>query len=127
MLDSRRAAWSFLPMLMTGLLLAVALQAGAADPLQAAYANTLVSTYPDGRTARLWLNADRTYTGQGRRGGRSSGVWEVRGSDLCLRQRRPLPSPMRYCTPIMSGGVGARWRAKAVTGEPITVEVVAGR
>ena len=46
---------------------------------------------------------------------------------LCLRQRRPLPSPMRYCTPIMSGGVGARWRAKAVTGEPITVEVVAGR
>lgn len=112
-LDSGRAAWSFLPMLLTSLLFAVALQAGAADPLQAAYANTLVSTYPDGRTARLWLNADRTYTGQGRRGGRSSG--------------RPLPSPMRYCTPIMSGGVGARWRAKAVTGEPITVEVVAGR
>ncbi len=114
-------------MMLTGLFLAAALQASAADPMQAAYANTVVSTDPDGRTARLWLNADRTYSGQGRRGGRSSGVWEVRGADLCLRQRRPIPSPVRYCTPVVSGGVGARWRAKAVTGEPITVELVAGR
>lgn len=113
--------------MLTGLLFAIALQAGGPDPMQAAYANTVVSTYPDGRTARLWLEPDHTYTGQGRRGGRSSGVWEVRGSDLCLRQRRPIPSPIRYCTPVVSGGVGTRWSAKAVTGEPITVELVAGR
>jgi hypothetical protein len=114
-------------MTFISLLLVAALQSASPDPLEAAYGNTLVSTYPDGRTARLWLSRDRTYTGQGRGGRPSAGVWERRGSELCMRQRRPLPLPVRYCTAIVTGGVGTQWKAKAVTGEPITVMLVAGR
>ncbi len=114
-------------MTFVSLLFALALQSASASPLEAAYANTLVSTYPDGRTARLWLNRDGTYTGEGRSGRSSAGVWERRGTELCMRQRRPVPVPVRYCTPIVSGGVGTQWRARAVTGEPITVSLVAGR
>ena len=97
-----------------------------AEALRPAFDNTLVSTYPDGRTARLWLAEGGTYTGQGRRGGRNSGVWQVKGANICLRQRRPVPVPMTYCTPIVAGGVGTSWTAKAVTGERIRVTLVAG-
>jgi len=114
-------------MIFSSLMVALALQATSPDPLEAAYANTLVSTYPDGRTARLWLSRDHTYTGQGRGGRRSAGVWETRDGQICMRQRRPLPLPIRYCTAIVTGGVGTGWRAKAVTGEPITVTLVEGR
>ena len=114
-------------MTFISLIVALALQSVSPDPLEAAYGNTLVSTYPDGRTARLWLSRDHTYSGQGRSGRPSAGVWEIRGSELCMRQRRPIPLPVRYCTAIVTGGVGTQWKAKAVTGEPITVMLVAGR
>lgn len=99
---------------------------GAAD-LVPAFGNTLISTYPDGRTARMWLAADGRYQGQGRRGGASSGVWRVRDGQVCLSQRRPIPFPRSFCTQIVRGGVGTRWTARAVTGETIQVELVAGR
>lgn len=99
---------------------------GAAD-LAPAIGNTLLSTYPDGRTARLWLQAGGRYEGQGRRGGMNAGVWRVRDGQVCFSQRRPLPIPGSFCTPIVRGGVGTRWTAKAVTGETIRVELVAGR
>lgn len=115
--------------MLTSLILAAVLsqsQPGAAD-LAPAFGNTLVSTYPDGRTARMWLQADGRYEGQGRRGGRSSGRWSVREGDLCFSQRRPIPVPRSFCTPIVRGGVGTKWTARAVTGETIQVELVAGR
>lgn len=97
------------------------------EALRPAFGNTLVSIYPDGRRAHLWLAPDGTYTGRGRTGGRSTGVWEVDDGEVCMRQRRPIPVPVRFCTPIVRGGVGTRWTAKAVTGETITVELAAGR
>lgn len=90
------------------------------------FGNTLVSTYPDGRTARLWMKSGGTYEGVGRRGDRTSGVWRVSEGDVCFSQRRPIPLPGRFCTPIVRGGVGARWTTRAVTGETIQVQLVAG-
>lgn len=101
-------------------------QPGAAD-LAPAFGNTLLSTYPDGRTARMWLQADGRYQGQGRRGGASSGRWSVRDGQVCFGQRRPIPIPRSFCTPIVRGGVGTGWTARAVTGETIRVQLVAGR
>ena len=103
--------------------------ASAAEPadLQPAFSNTIVSTYPDGRTAKLWLNADGTYRGQGRRGKPSSGRWTLKGEEICLKQSKPFPAPMSYCAPIRRGGVGTSWSGKAVTGEPIKITLVAGR
>lgn len=95
--------------------------------LEPAFRNTIVSTYPDGRTAKLWLNRDGTYRAEGRRGKPSSGRWSVKNGKVCLKQSRPFPGPFSYCTPVRSGGVGTSWSAKAVTGEPIRVTVVSGR
>ena len=98
---------------------------GEAD-LGPVFGNTLVSTYPDGRTARLWMKAGGTYEGRGRRGDHTAGVWRVDDGKVCFSQRRPIPMPGRYCTPIVRGQIGARWSARAVTGETIQVQLVAG-
>ncbi len=95
--------------------------------LDEAFSNTIVSTYPDGRTARLWLNRDGSYTAEGRRHDPSSGHWTMKGDKVCLRQSKPMAVPFRFCTPAFQGGVGSTWSAKAVTGEPIRVRLEAGR
>jgi hypothetical protein len=101
--------------------------AATAAVLEPAFSNTIVSTYPDGRQAKLWLNADGSYRAQGRRGKPSSGVWTLKGEKLCLKQRKPVPGPFSYCTPVKRGGVGTRWTGKAVTGEKINIELAPGR
>lgn len=99
----------------------------ATPALEPAFRNTIVSTYPDGRTALLWLNPDGTYRAQGRRRTPSSGRWMLKGEEICLKQLRPFRAPMSFCTPVKAGGVGTAWMGKAVTGERIRVQVVAGR
>lgn len=105
---------------------APAMSVEAAD-LEPAFANTIVSTYPDGRKAKLWLNRDGSYRAQGRRGKPSAGAWSLKGEKLCLKQKKPIPGPFSYCTPVKRGGVGTSWSGKAVTGEKISIQVVAGR
>ncbi len=116
--------------MMTAALLTAALMTQAAPTaadLAPTFGNTLLSTYPDGRTARMWLQPGGRFEGRGRRGGLSSGVWRVRNGEVCLSQRRPIPLPGAFCTPIVRGGIGTRWTARAVTGETIQVQLVAGR
>ena len=103
-------------------------QTATADPrVRPAFGNTIVSTYRDGRTGKLWLDPGGAYRGLGRTGRTSIGTWRVEGDRLCMRQRRPFPAPFSYCTPIVPGGVGARWTGRAPDGEPINIELVAGR
>ncbi len=108
------------------ILLASAAEAGAATPmemLQKAFGNTIVSTYPDGRTALLWLKPGGVFSGKGRRRLLYSGVWTEKGDKLCLRQTRPIPIPFSYCTEIPSG---TSWTGKAVTGEPLKMQLLPG-
>jgi hypothetical protein len=100
-------------------------QAGAPN-LRAAFGNTIMSTYPDGRQAELWLEADGSYHAKGRRGDDSNGAWRIKSGRLCLRQQQPLPAPFSFCTP-MPGRFDRSWTAHAVTGEPIRVALVHGR
>ncbi|MDQ0465985.1 phenolic acid decarboxylase [Caulobacter ginsengisoli] len=100
--------------------------AAAAPNVSAAFGNTIFSTYPDGRHGRLWLKADGSYDYRGRRNTPSSGRWHIKGDKVCLRQSRPKAIPFTYCTTAPTGGVGATWKAKAVTGEAITVTLVKG-
>jgi hypothetical protein len=95
--------------------------------MEAAFSNTIRSTYPDGRTAELWLKRDGSYTAMGRRKDRSDGHWSMKGSKLCLKQSHPMAVPFTFCAPVRAGGVGTSWSAKAVSGEKIKVQVVAGR
>jgi hypothetical protein len=118
---------------MIRLTLAVAAIALAAPPayanpvLEPAFENTIISTYPDGRQAKLWLNPDGTYRATGRRGQPTSGRWRLKGQQICMKQKRPFPAPVTYCTAVKQGGIGTTWAGKAVTGEPIRISLVAGR
>jgi hypothetical protein len=107
-------------------LLALPLAAHAAPKIDAAFGNTIVSTYPDGRTGHLWIAKDGTYTSTGRRKTPSSGKWSVKGNQVCLKQKKPSAVPFAYCTAAPDGGVGKVWTAKAVTGEKISVKLVRG-
>ena len=95
--------------------------------LTPAFGNTIVSTHPDGRQARLWLNADHTFSAEGRGGNRSSGSWRVRGQRLCLSQRRPVPIPFSYCHPFPQISIGRRWDDTASNGDAVVNEITRGR
>lgn len=92
-----------------------------------AFGNTLLSTYPDGRQAELWLNADGTYSAEGRAHQHGGGRWKIKDGKLCMRQSDPFPLPFGYCTPLQDADVGASWEATAPTGEPVSVTLIAGR
>lgn len=101
--------------------------AQAAPPIEAAFGNTVVSTYPDGRSQHLWLDRDGTYSAKGRRGQASSGRWSLKGGEVCLRQLRPFPAPIVYCTVVPPNAATATWTSKAVNGQPIKLRVVRGK
>lgn len=106
---------------------ALVMLGAAATPriIQRAFGDTIVSTYPDGRTAKLWLDPSGSYQAMGRRRDRSSGHWRIERNRLCLKQDHPATLPFfRYCTPIPARD---RWTTKAVTGETIQVRLVKGR
>ena len=117
------------PLALVASLCLAAVAVHAQDPVgvEAAFGNTIVSTYANGDTARLWLDRDGSYRGMGRRGDPSRGRWMEKDDKLCLRQLRPLPMPLAFCTPIIQQGVGAMWSATSVFGEPLIVALVAGR
>ena len=114
---------------LTALALAAAVPCIAAETsaLNESFGNTIVSTYPDGRKAELWLHPDGSYDAEGRKHDRSAGHWKVKGEKFCLKQSKPMSFPFTYCTPLMQGGVGTTWTAKAVTGEQIHVELMKGK
>lgn len=137
MTGSRKTALTIAPTLALALALPLAARAedqGPAVPhdsrLETAFGSTIVSTYPDGRQAELWLKRDGTYESEGRRHDRSSGVWQIKGDDqhghkLCMKQRRPFPAPFAFCTPTPER-LDRPWTAKAYTGEQISVRLVRG-
>ena len=111
---------------VVALTLALATSAAASaapDGLAKAFGNTVVSTYPDGRTGLLWLKPNGTYTAKGRHRTASSGTWALKGEKMCLSQKKPVWAPFAYCTGLPTS---TTWSAKAVTGEPITVRIVKG-
>lgn len=103
--------------LVGGLVLLTA--AGAPPALEKAFTGTIISTYPDGRTASLWMNRSGTYTSMGRRHDRHSGRWTVKGDKVCFKR-----GLFGYCTALPTKG---SFTTKAVTGETIQVRLVPGR
>jgi len=103
-------------------LLATPAAAVTVEDLRPAFGNTIVSTHPDGRQAKLWLNPDGTFTAQGRKGNRERGTWSVKNGKLCLKQ-----GLFSYCKAFPRVRVGQTWTDRAVNGERVTNELVAGR
>ncbi|MDQ0462916.1 hypothetical protein QO010_000664 [Caulobacter ginsengisoli] len=116
-------------LLLTIIALSLALPAFAltrAD-LEPAFKNTVVTTYPSGRTARLWLNRDGTYDATRTNGERTSGTWQIKGDKICMTQDKPFHFPLSLCTIVPKGGVGTSWASKSIKGEPVRNTLVAGR
>ena len=105
-----------------GLIAGVVLLTAAGSPpaLQKAFTGTIVSTYPDGRTAELWLSPSGAYTSMGRRHDRHSGRWTLEGDKVCFRR-----GLFGYCTMIPTSGTS--FTTRAITGETVQVRLVPGR
>ncbi len=97
--------------------------------LEPAFQNTIVSTYPDGKSTKLWLERNGQYEALRANGQRTGGSWQMKGDRLCMTQKRPIFVPLAFCTgiPSLKGGVGVSWMAKGLKGEPVRHTVVAGR
>jgi hypothetical protein len=89
------------------------------SPVQKAFTSTIVSTYPDGRTAELWMEPSGTYISMGRRHDRHAGRWTLKGDKVCFKR-----GFFGYCTQIPTENA---FTTKAVTGETIQVRLVPGR
>jgi hypothetical protein len=92
-----------------------------------AFGNTIVSTYPDGRTGETWLKADGTYTGLGRKKtDPSSGHWTIKGDSICLKQSKPFAFGATFCIKVPQAGLETGFKSKAYTGEMTTITLVHG-
>ena len=106
-----------------------ALNAQAADlsRVTAAFGNTVISTYPDGRSQKIWLHPDGTWDGLSRRNAPLAGRWTVRGQKVCLRQSKPPTLPVSFCTPFPEHTEpGVEWASHDIAGTPIHLSLQPG-
>ena len=78
--------------LLLAAFLAAPLATHAATPpanVSAAFGNTVLTIDPDGRSRKIWLQPDGTWTGLSRRGLDLAGKWSVKGDKVCLKQSKP--------------------------------------
>jgi hypothetical protein len=116
---------------LAGVALAVLIAGtAAAEPapgVAAAFGNTVLSTYPDGRSQKIWLQPGGTWTGQGRAGQPLAGEWRIQGSQVCLRQTKPPTLPLSLCRTFPADAhVGSSWSSRDVLGTPVQLKVVNG-
>lgn len=78
-------------LLLTAAALAAPLGAHAApsSTVSAAFGNTVKIIDPDGRSRKIWLAPDGTWTGKSRRGLDLAGKWREDGDKVCLSQSKP--------------------------------------
>ncbi len=96
---ARWAAMRTVAFLLVSALIGSPLYAHAADEppagVKAAFGNTLLTIDPDGRSRKIWLKPDGTWTGLSRRGLDLAGKWKMDGEKLCLSQSKPaLPGSL---------------------------------
>jgi hypothetical protein len=91
----------------------------------AAFGNTVMSIYPDGRSQKIWLQPDGSWTGLSRRGNALAGRWTAKGDRICLRQSKPPTLPISFCENFPQDpekGVDS----KDITGTRIHLKLVRG-
>lgn len=114
---------------VAGWVMFAGLNAQAADPtgVAAAFGNTVVSSYPDGSSQKIWLHADGSWSGLSRRNVPLEGRWTIKSDKVCLRQTQPATLPISYCTPLpASSQPGVKWAGRDVAGRSITLSLMKG-
>jgi hypothetical protein len=121
------AGMKFAPLLTALVLTPLAGHAAAAPAgdISAAFGNTVLTIDPDGRSRKLWLKADGTWTGKSRRGLDLAGSWTLKGEKVCLKQSKPrLPGSMCERFPTEPG---TSLSAKDPSGKTVQLKLVKGR
>jgi hypothetical protein len=106
-----------------------ALNAQAQDlsAVSGAFGNTIVSTYQDGRSQKIWLHPDGTWSGLSRRNTPLAGHWTLKGEKVCLRQSQPPTLPLSYCAPFPAHSEpGVQWSGRDMGGRSITLSLQKG-
>jgi hypothetical protein len=99
--------------------------AGPQADVNRAFGNTVLTIDPDGRSRKIWLKPDGTWTGLSRRGLDLAGTWTVNGDKVCLRQSKPrLPGSMCEKFPTE---FGVAVRTKDPTGKSVQLKLVKGQ
>jgi hypothetical protein len=115
--------------LLIAALIAAPLAAHAADEPQAnvkaAFGNTVLTIDPDGRSRKIWLQPDGTWTGLSRRGLDLTGKWTLQGDKVCLSQSKPHLIG-RMCERFPSEP-GVAVQAKDPSGKTVQLKLVKGQ
>lgn len=119
--------------LMAGVAFAAEPAAPAADPMAGAYENTLVAKNAQGQEARVWYNADGTYTSKTFDGSDVKGTWVSKeDGSVCLTRTEPAPKEgetAELCGPPQADSrkPGDTWDITASDGQVYTLTIVEGR
>jgi len=124
-----RKAYTLIRVILAASVSLAALNAQASElsRVAAAFGNTVMSIYPDGRTQKIWLHPDGLWDGVARDGKALSGKWTLKADKVCLRQTKPPTLPFSYCTAFPNDPqVGVTWTSKDFGGTPIKLMVLKG-
>jgi len=119
---------TFSRLLLFAVLIAAPISAHAADAppanITAAFGNTLLTIDPDGRSRKIWLQPDGTWTGLSRRGLDLAGKWKMNGDKVCLTQSKPalFGSLCQKFSTDLEAGV----ESKDPTGKMVMLKLVKG-
>lgn len=91
----------------------------------ATFGNTVISLYPDGRSQKIWIQPDGTWTGVSRKGASLAGHWSQKDGKVCLRQSRPPTLPIAFCQ-ALPADMSREVESKDVVGTPIRLRLVRG-
>ena len=100
-----------------------------ADPMTPRYGNTLVVKDAKGLEARMFYNADHSWSGTMMDGAAMKGTWELKDGKLCNTQTDPAPAadmPNPRCRDFVAHNVGDTWTINTPNGE-MTATIVQGR
>lgn len=93
--------------------------------IAATFGNTVVSIYPDGRSQKIWLKEDGSWTGQSRRGRPLAGSWTAKGDQVCLKQSKPLMPFGHFCQ-VLPADPKTGVDSKDLSGTKIHLKLVKG-
>ena len=98
-----------------------------ADPLAAAYGNTLLVAYEDGLEVSIFVEQDNTYTGQLADGTAIGGTWAAEGEEVCFTRTTPEPADPACNTFAEDLAIGSSWEGTGLEGKAANFSIVEGR
>ena len=98
-----------------------------ADPLAAAYGNTLLVSYEDGLEVSIFVEQDNTYSGKLADGTEIGGTWAAEGEEVCFTRTTPEAADAACNTFAENLAVGDTWDGTGLDEQSATFSVVEGR